>query len=374
MIALILLAGVLTLAFSNGANDCFKGVATLHGAGTLGRGRALALAVSATALGGLASLLVAGALARAFSARGLVPDAVLDERLLASVAAAAALTVLLATRLALPISTTHALVGALAGAGWAAAGADLNLAGLGHSFALPLLASPVLATALTLAGLAAGRRGSRKLGLTSETCVCVGTEWVPVQIAGLSPLAEAGPASPVGGERLRLAVANREECQQRYRGKLMGVSAQSAITGTHLMSGALVSFARGLNDTPKMVGLLLGASVVSPAQATLSITVAMSLGGLLAGRRVAETLSRKISPMTPAQGLVGNLTTSLLVIGASRLGLPLSTTHVSTGAIFGIGADSRKLSRPVAGGILAAWLFTLPLAAALGAGLLQWLP
>ena len=62
------------------------------------------------------------------------------------------------------------------------------------------------------------------------------------------------------------------------------------------------------------------------------------MGGLLAARRVAETLSRKITPMNHSQGLTANLVTSLVVIGASRFGLPVSTTHVSCGSLFGLGA------------------------------------
>ena len=77
--------------------------------------------------------------------------------------------------------------------------------------------------------------------------------------------------------------------------------------------------------------------------------------------------------MTPGQGVVGNLATSILVIGASRLGLPVSTTHVSTGGIFGIGIDSGRLRWRATGQILTAWLVTLPLAATLGAGILWYL-
>ena len=74
--------------------------------------------------------------------------------------------------------------------------------------------------------------------------------------------------------------------------------------------------------------------------------------------------------MSPPQGLVGNATTSLLVIGASQLGLPGSTTHVSTGGIFGIGADSGRLHWGSLGEILAGWVTTLPVAAVLSAAAL----
>ena len=71
--------------------------------------------------------------------------------------------------------------------------------------------------------------------------------------------------------------------------------------------------------------------------------------------------------MNQGQGLAGNLSTSMLVAVASRAGLPASTTHVSTGSIFGVGAAGAGLHWKMVGTILAAWLTTLPLAAALGA-------
>lgn len=365
----LIVIGALALAFSNGANDNFKGVATLYGSGVLSYRQALALGTLATACGGLASLALAGALVRAFSAKGLVPDAVLTQALLTSVAVAAALTVLLATRLGLPVSTTHALVGGLAGAGWLAAGSDLNVAALGGGFALPLLAGPVVATALTLTGLRLGRRASRELEIRSETCACVGAEWVPVGAPG--DVAQADGTAVSGSfVKLSVAIGERAECQQRYGGQVLGVSAQRAVRWAHLLSGGLVSFARGLNDTPKILGLVIGAAVFSPTEGLLTITVVMGFGGVFGARRVANTLATQITPMTPGQGLVGNFVTSLLVIGASRLGFPVSTTHVSTGGIFGIGVDAGSLQWLAARRILAAWLITLPFAAALAAGIL----
>jgi PiT family inorganic phosphate transporter len=111
--------------------------------------------------------------------------------------------------------------------------------------------------------------------------------------------------------------------------------------------------------------------VIDPAAGAGLLGIAMALGGLLASRRVADTLAHRITPMQNGQGLAANLATSLLVVGASRLGLPVSTTHVSTGGIFGIGAAAGTLQQRQVGEILGAWLGTLPLAAALGA-LLAW--
>ena len=84
-------------------------------------------------------------------------------------------------------------------------------------------------------------------------------------------------------------------------------------------------------------------------------------------KRVAETMSHGITDLSPGQGLTANLVTAALVIGASRLGMPVSTTHVSCGALFGIGASSGRAHWRTIAQIGLAWLITLPVAAALGA-------
>src|SRR4026208_2386170 len=100
---------VLFLAYANGANDNFKGVATLFGSGTATYRTALLWATGTTLAGSLCALLLAQAWIGAFKGRGLVPDAVTTQgRFLLSVSLAAASTVLLATRLGMPVSTTHA--------------------------------------------------------------------------------------------------------------------------------------------------------------------------------------------------------------------------------------------------------------------------
>ncbi len=325
----LVLAAALLLAFVNGANDNMKGVATLYGSGALSYRKALALASASTILGSVASLALASGIVLAFSGKGLIPPLLLDSSVLAAVALGAAGTVLLATRLGMPISTTHALVGGLVGAGFVVAGAELNLGALGTAFLLPLVAGPVLAIGLAFAMLRTGRGAARRLGM-----------------AGAGPQPKALGQGPVAGSRARAAIS----------------------TG-HLLSASLVGVARGLNDTPKILGLVVGVSILSPVAGTLAITAAMAAGGLVAARRVTETLAKKITRLTPPQGLGANLSTSMLVIAASRFGLPVSTTHVSTGGIIGVGTAGSLEWRAVAE-ILAAWLTTLPLAAALAAAVM----
>ena len=357
----LLLASGVALAFANGANDNIKGVATVYGSGQLGYGQALTLATASQIAGSLASVVLATALVKAFSGKGLIPPELLTPELLTAVALGAALTVGVATRLGLPISTTHAIVGGLVGAGGVAAGSALNLGALGAAFVLPLAVGPIVAVTLAWAfsrGLDA--IGSR-VGPGRSVCVCVepGGALEPVPNAGVAYLG------------MKMKVARASECTAHDTVELAGIEIDQALRVGHVASATTVGFARGLNDTPKILGLMVGASVIDPALGAGVLGIAMALGGLLASRRVADTLALRITPMQNGQGLAANLATSILVVGASRLGLPVSTTHVSTGGIFGIGAAARTLQHRQAGEILGAWLGTLPLAAALGA-LLAW--
>ncbi|MEO6596284.1 MAG: inorganic phosphate transporter, partial [Planctomycetota bacterium] len=130
---------------------------------------------------------------------------------------------------------------------------------------------------------------------------------------------------------------------------------------------------RAVNDTPKVAALVIATSSATGATswALPTVATAMAAGGLLGARKVAETMSKRIAGMNAGQGATGNLVTAALVIAASRYGLPVSTTHVSCGAIMGIGTVTRQVDFRVARNILLAWLTTLPLGAVLGA-LLFW--
>jgi len=359
MIVVFLLLAVLVLGYSNGANDNFKGVATLYGSGTLGYRAALGLATAATLLGSLAALSFGSTLIESFSGKGLVPAAVTaDPAFLAAVGLAAALTVLLATRLGFPISTTHALVGGLLGAGFIEGGSAVNLERLGSTFVAPLLISPVVAAAL--AGIQYPTFSSirKALGIGRETCVCIGDELIPLPT--LSGAASAARATT-------LSVGTSQACVERYQGAVAGISAGALLDVLHYTSAAAVSFARGLNDTPKIVSLLLATRLLAPAHGLLVVGLAIALGGLLGARRVAETMSHRITSMNPGQGFTGNLTTALLVVVASRFGLPVSTTHVSCGSLVGIGLVNRQARRNTIGQILVAWVTTVPVATVLGA-------
>ncbi len=368
---ILLLCAVGFLAWSNGANDNFKGVASLFGSGTMGYRAALTWATVATFAGSVASVFLAAGLLKTFSGKGLVPDSLATSGgFVLAVALGAGLTVVLATRYGFPISTTHALTGAMLGSGWTAVGPAVQLGALGKLILLPLLLSPLLAVVLG-SGLYLGfRQACRQLGITKEWCLCIGAERLLVPIR---PTVGGGTLSAFEGPpELSLTTGTTGECIQRYSGQFLGVSAQAIVDAAHITSAGIVSFARGLNDTPKMAALLLVLPALSVPAGMLTIALAISVGGLLGARRVAETMSHKLTSLTPGQGLAANLGTGLLVVAASLFGLPVSTTHVSVGSIVGIGVVNRTANLAVVRNVLLSWVVTLPCAAASG-GAAYWL-
>lgn len=313
MIIALLAFTALFLAFSNGANDNFKGFATVWGSASLSYRKALIFASIATLLGGVTSVFIADALVQQFSGKGLVGDELANAPQFAlAVAAGAASTVILATRLGFPISTTHALVGGLVGAGIAQSETSINLGNLGAKFVLPLLTSPFLSAFLAFVAYIVIRKLRSRKPLETEPAKDKPT-----------PLLDA----------------------------------------VHYLSATSICFARGVNDTPKLAALLIGTQLASPAYSALAVTAAMVVGGWLLSRRVAETMSLKINRLDPVQGVSANLITAGLVLCASRFGLPVSTTHVSVGSIIGTGASAGTLDLSMVRNVILSWVATLPIAA-----------
>jgi PiT family inorganic phosphate transporter len=367
---LIIIPGIVCgffLAYANGANDNFKGVATLFGSGATNYKQAILWATLTTALGSITALFVANGLLEAFKGKGLVPAEIAGLNAFGlSVAFAAATTVLLATRLGFPISTTHALIGGLVGAGLAASSSGVYFDQLASNFLVPLIVSPVIAIAATMAIYPILRAGRRRFGIKKETCICVGNEILttaPESTDTATLMETAQQQHPA------IVVADDAVCRNRYAGSVVGIRAESLAHGVHFFSAGAVSFARGLNDTPKIAALLLLGGVLHPTFAIAAVAVLIAAGGLFNASRVAETMSHKVTAMNTGQGLTANLVTSLLVIVASRFGMPVSTTHVSCGSLFGIGATTGQAHWKTIRHILAAWIITLPVAAILGAGM-----
>lgn len=357
-IATLIIGAMLFVAYANGANDNFKGVATLFGSGVADYRKALWWATATTLAGSLAAFLLATELISVFQGNGLVPPFLVQSpAFLMAVILGAALTVFAATKIGMPISTTHSLTGALIGGGIAAVGFNLTAATVWQSFFLPLLVSPLVALALSAAVYPLLNAALRFAGVDKQTCVCVGNEVVPAAVSaeGLSF------SSATSG--LRIIVDQETQCVQRLTGSLFGINVHRLIEYGHYVSAGAVSFARGLNDTPKIVALGLAGGALNLSWSIGVVAIVMALGGFLNARKVAETVSNRITALDADQGLLASLVTSVLVIFASKWGLPVSTTHVSCGALFGIGAVSGQARWAVIRTILLAWVLTLPFAA-----------
>ncbi|MFZ3034226.1 MAG: inorganic phosphate transporter [Parvibaculum sp.] len=355
---------VVAIAYANGANDSFKGVATLYGGGASSYRTALLWAVLTTLAGSLFAGVFAEALVKTFSGAGLVPDAVLsDPAFMVSVALGAAITVFLTALFGIPISTTHALTGALVGAALFNSGSSVDFHVLEGKFLLPLAVSPLLAIALILLLFPLLRMVARRLGLTQTSCVCVSAVEAPL-LAGTSH----SDATLSTNRELVVVQGDTISCMPgSVAAPTLKIELGPILRKLHFLSAGAVSFARGTNDTPKIVGIAMLSQAFDLKLNIFIIAVAMAIGGLLHSRKIAETMSSRILSFDEAEGTIANLVTSFLVIVASRLGLPVSTTHVAVSSLFGLGAVKGNAHWSIVGGIALSWLLTLPIAGILAA-------
>jgi inorganic phosphate transporter, PiT family len=351
------------IAFMNGTNDVSKGIATLVGSGVTNYKRAILWGTLWTGIGGLAGAFLAGAMLDTFG-KGLLQRGTMPSFAAASATIlGAALWVAFASRTGLPVSTTHAIVGSLVGVAAAAYGPGAVVwHALQTKIALPLLLSPILSLILTF--LTA--RIARWSGAFSETavdCVCVEIQPTVYAVAlgsGVHALQDAS---------VRVETGPAEICAAERP-----VGARITLDHLHWLTSGGLSFARGLNDAPKMVAIVLAAAALAGGKSNLklgafvTITLGMVAGSLAGGRRVTQVLAEKVTRMNHSEGFLANLITAFLVGSGSCLGLPMSTTHVSSGAIFGISAEAKdgRVHWKVVWQIIGAWVITLPCAAILG--------
>ncbi|MEW6247967.1 MAG: inorganic phosphate transporter [Nitrospirota bacterium] len=358
-LSLVILPLVLALAFANGTNDVSKAIATLVGSGVTNYRTAIAWGSAWTVIGAGASGLMATAMVKTFSVGLLMPDVTPPPALAVAVLIGAMTWVLVSSRTGLPVSTTHALTGAIAGAGLAAFGSPgLVWPAVIEKIALPLLLSPFLALMISVLIHPAIRfLASRWEG----ACLCLmpaSRALVTLDAKGMTrTLFQAtGFGQPV--------VAVPAQCDRAgLRGLAIGLDS------IHWLSSGLASLARGTNDAPKVAAmLLLGNAAASwpslrfQVAAFAAVAVAMGLGSYLGGLRVTEVLAEKVTRMDHAEGLSANLTTSSLVLVSATMGLPVSTTHVSGSAIIGIGLlkGLQAVRWNTVQDMVLAWIVTLP--------------
>lgn len=309
------------LSFANGANDVSKSIATLAGAGVTSMSKAVNWGVFWTLIGALSGIFWGGAIVKNLSQSFYASHTEMNLNIALAVAIAPTIWVFISTYAKLPVSTTHSLVGAFIGTGLFAYGVDGILwQTVSTKIILPLLVSPFVSIILAIIGYKFIRRMTSKLPNGQHSFL---------------------------GLKLRL----NEDL-------------------LHWFTSGLLTFARGLNDTPKLIAVILPIILLKPeslgAMYYVIGAVSMTAGAWLIGQRITQVLAEKVTKMDHHQGFAANLISSFLVIGASRFGLPVSTTHVSTSAIIGVGiAGKSHLDLKVIMSMLGAWIVTVP-----GAGLI----
>lgn len=357
MLFLILFAAMLAVGFFNGANDVSKAVATLVGSGVTRFRTAIIWGSLWTFAGASCAALAAQGLVAAFSGRGLLAVTPEGPGFILSVAIGALVWIGIATTTGLPVSTTHAITGGLVGAGLVASGlGGIQWSFLIAKFALPLAASPLLSLALIFAVFPLVNAALRRW---QGYCVCV--QQPAMAAAGSGTLAALSAPRDI-------VIDDAASCARQP----VTIAGVTVVDGLHWLSSGATAFARGLNDAPKVIalGVISSAALnLSPGTAFLLVALAMTAGSLIRGFKVTETLAQKVTPMEPLEGLSANLVTSVLVIFASRLALPVSTTHVSSAAIVGLGLrrDARQVRWATVRDMALAWIVTLPVAGAIAA-------
>jgi PiT family inorganic phosphate transporter len=146
-----------------------------------------------------------------------------------------------------------------------------------------------------------------------------------------------------------------------------------------VLAAAFMAFSHGTNDAQKAMGIITLALFAGnfipvfevPLWTKIAAATAMALGTSAGGWKIIKTMGSRIVKLQPIHGAASDTAAAMTVFSASVVGLPVSTTHVVSGAIMGVGA-TRRLSAVrwgVAGNMMLAWVFTIPLTSALGAGL-----
>jgi len=302
-----------------------------------------------TLLGGILSIVTGHAMGKLFS------SGIIGGQPVASFALAVLIGtmtwVALASVFRLPVSTTHALVGSLIGAGLLFAPEAIHWGGLLTKVVTPLLVSIVVAYGISaLLGIALQRWRAKRSARPAPAL----PDAEPYEAPPADGVTASGHGHPAAVLDQARPVSSATEAKHATVGDRL-------IAGLHWLSSGATCIARALNDTPKIAAV--GAFALIPAgmtatQVTLTVAVAMALGSLL-GIRVAKTLGERVVKMDHSEGFRANAITAILIGVGAQAGWPMSTTHVSTGAITGIpGANLSRLNGKVLRDFALAWTVT----------------
>ncbi|HEY3363632.1 MAG TPA: inorganic phosphate transporter [Symbiobacteriaceae bacterium] len=317
LVALAVVVIILAVAFDfiNGFHDTANAIATVVSTRVLSPRAAIMMAAGLNVIGALTSTAVANAIAK-----GIVkPEMVTLDVLIGGLVGAITWN-LLTWYFGIPSSSSHALVGGVAGA-----------------------------------AIAAGGMGA-------------------VNVAGFTKILISFLASPLAGVAVGLVVLKLLMLILRHF-SLAGVN--RVFSKLQIVSAAAMAFTHGSNDAQKSMGIIASALFAAhliptlhvPTWVVLVSAVAMGLGTSTGGYRIIKTLGHKMVKLTPVYGFVAETSAALVIETATRLAVPVSTTHVISSTILSVGLSQggKKVNWKVIGSIGWAMLLTIPASAVVGA-------
>ena len=331
MVSLLLAVVLMAIVFDclNGFHDAANSIATVVSTGVLPIRTAVLLAAVLDFSGAVAGTAVAKTIATGFAD----PTDVTQQVVLAALLAASAWN-LITWWFGIPSSSSHALIGGLAGAVVAHAGAAaFHWGALVAKVLVPLVLSPTI-------------------GFVAAFVAMIGLMWLT---KAFSP-----PTVQRGSRRLQLVSA-----------AMMAFShgSNDAQKSMGIITLALVSFGAAGHALPDWAPawVLPASRGVVPYWVILVCATAIACGTAAGGVRIIKTMGTKIIRITPLQGFAAETAGAATILTASHFGVPVSTTHCINAAIMGVGASKRisAVRWGVAANIVVAWVLTLPAAAAL---------
>ena len=312
-VIIFLVAVALLFDFLNGMHDAANSIATVVSTRVLTPLQAVGWA----AFFNFVAAFFFGVSVATTIGKGIIHTDVVNEQVIFSTLVGAIVWNALTIYLGLPVSSSHALVGGLVGAGLAYGG--------------------------------------------PKTIIVSGVSKVAV-FMGLAPLIGFFVAAPLMIGVLWLIRGMAPHTVGRVFGRLQ------------LVSAAAFSLGHGTNDAQKTMGIIsvllfstghLGSTFYVPIWVILSAHASIAMGTLMGGWRIVRTLGMRVTELRPHQGFCAETAAALTLFATAHAGIPASTTHTITGAIIGVGS-TRRLSAVrwgVAGNIVTAWILTIPGAA-----------
>ncbi len=309
LVLLVVLGLAVAFDYINGFHDTANAIATSVSTRALKPGWAIGMSAVANFFGALTGTAVARTVGS-----GLIDTQVESQTVIAAALIGAIVWNLLTWRLGIPSSSSHALIGGLLGAALVASGIESwQIEGIVGKVLIPLFASPIIGFIIGLA----------------------------------------------------LMVVIFNVFRRAHPGRLNGVFRRLQV-----LSAAYMAFSHGSNDAQKTMGIMTLALVtagvldefVVPLWVILVAASAISLGTAAGGWRIIKTMGTKVVKLDPVHGFAAETTAATVIFGATQLGMPVSTTHVISSAIMGVGSSDRfKTVRwGVARTIVVAWFLTIP--------------